>query len=213
MNGLREEYFNAKTFYDEDIFRHFWRAHLAGNTSAKAKWLSKLSKTKIRDIGLLEKRAAKDPQTQHLQSVFDELLPFTGLWPALQIKTFHRLLLLRCPKASFPILLSRHLLITCAGNDKISDTDQNYMGIHTWGRGTPTLSGCRYSYNTRGTMPKSLGQRRAPAPKKKNHISSPPSLYSGYSLYWPASRRSTTLYHPSIPFSKTPKSSSLAPRL
>ena len=103
VNELREEYANAKNFYDGDIFRHLRRAHLSGNTFAKARWLSKLSPTKIRDIGLLEKRAMKDPQTQHLQSALDDLLPFTGLWPALQIGTFHRLLSLRCPEASFPI--------------------------------------------------------------------------------------------------------------
>lgn len=68
LNELREEYFNAN-FYDGDIFRHLRRAHLAGDTIAKARWLSKMSKSKIRDNDLLEKRAAKDPQTQHLQSV------------------------------------------------------------------------------------------------------------------------------------------------
>ena len=167
VNELREEYSNAKNFFDGDIFRHLRRAHLAGNTSAKARWLSKLSKTKIRDIGLLEKRAAKDPQTQHLQSALDELLPFTGLWPALQIGTFHRLLSLRCPEVSFPIRWSRRLLITCPGNDEVSDTDQTYMGIYPWGRGgTPALPGRRYRYDTRGTMPKSLGRGRAPAPEK-----------------------------------------------
>ena len=57
---------------------------MAGNSLAKARWLSKLYKTKIRGVGLLEKRAAKDPQTQHLQNAFDDLLPSTGLWPALR---------------------------------------------------------------------------------------------------------------------------------
>lgn len=79
VNELREEYSNAKNFYDGDIFRHLRRAYLVGNIFAKARSLFKLSKTKIRDIGLLEKRAAKDPQTQHLQSAFDELLSFIGL--------------------------------------------------------------------------------------------------------------------------------------
>ena len=103
VDELRQEYSNAKNFYDGDIFRHLRRAHLAGNTLAKARWLSKLSRTKIRDIDQFEKRAVKDAQTRHLQSALDALLPFTGLWPALQIGTFHRLLALRCPEASFPI--------------------------------------------------------------------------------------------------------------
>ena len=67
MNELRQEYSNAKNFDDRDIFRHLRRAHLAGDTSAKARWLYKLSRTKIRDVNLLEKRASKDAQTQHLQ--------------------------------------------------------------------------------------------------------------------------------------------------
>ena len=104
VNELREEYSNAKNFFDGDIFRHLRRAHLAGNKFAKARWLAKLSRTKIRDIDLLEKRAAKDSQTQHLQCALDDLLPFTGLWPALQIGTFHRLLSLRCPEASLVYL-------------------------------------------------------------------------------------------------------------
>ncbi len=101
VNELRQEYSNAKNFYDGDIFRHLRQAHLAGNASAKARWLCKLSRAKIKDVNLLEKRASRDPQTQHLQNAFDDLLPFTGLWPALQIGTFHRLLSLRCPEASF----------------------------------------------------------------------------------------------------------------
>lgn len=36
LNELREEYSNAKNFYDGDIFRHPWRADLAGDTIAKA---------------------------------------------------------------------------------------------------------------------------------------------------------------------------------
>lgn len=36
LNELREKYFNAKNCYDEDIFRHFRRAHLARDTIAKA---------------------------------------------------------------------------------------------------------------------------------------------------------------------------------
>ena len=90
VNELREEYSNAKNFYDGDIFRCLRRAHLAGNTFAKARWLSKLSRTKIRDIDLLEKRAAKDPQpdiynvpstTCFRSPVFGQpyrLVPFTG---------------------------------------------------------------------------------------------------------------------------------------
>ena len=62
LTELREEHSNAKNFYDGDIYHHLRRAHLAGDTIAKARWLSKLSKTKIRDNDLLEKRAAKDPQ-------------------------------------------------------------------------------------------------------------------------------------------------------
>lgn len=123
---------------------------------------------------MLEKRAAKDPQTQHLKNAFDDLLPFTGLWPGLEIGTFHRLLSLWCPQVTFPVPLSRRLLTTCAGNDQISDTDQNYMGLHTRGRrGASIVSGHSHLYNPGWTMSKSLSRGRTPASKNKL----PPSLF------------------------------------
>jgi len=100
VDELREEYSNARNFYDGDIYRHLRRATLVGNLDARKRWLSKLKDTKGRDVCSLEKRAERDPQTRHLQSSLDGLLPFPGLWPALRIGTFHRLLSLRCPEAS-----------------------------------------------------------------------------------------------------------------
>lgn len=66
LNELQKKYFNAKNYYDKDIFHHFRRAHLTRDIIIKANWLFKLFKIKIRDNNLLEKRAAKNPQTQHL---------------------------------------------------------------------------------------------------------------------------------------------------
>lgn len=97
---LRQEYSNAKNFYDGDIYRRLRYAALAGDLAAKGRWQSKLSATKARDVRLLEERAKKDPQTGHLQSSLDDLLPFAGLWPTVELGTFHRILSLRCPEVS-----------------------------------------------------------------------------------------------------------------
>ena len=59
------------------------------------------------------------------------------------------------------------MLTTWAGNDEISDTDQNYMGLHTGGRGgTPILFGRRYHDDPAGTVPESLGRGRTVTPEK-----------------------------------------------
>lgn len=62
LNELRENYSSAKNFYDRNIFYHLRRAYLVDDIIIKARWLFNLSKIKIRDNNLLEKRAAKDPK-------------------------------------------------------------------------------------------------------------------------------------------------------
>ena len=95
---LAESHANAKNFYDGDIYRHWRRALKDRDKAEEQKWLAMLSETKKRDLLQMEKRTYKDVQMYHLQQGFDALLPFIGLWPALQIGTFHRILSLRCPE-------------------------------------------------------------------------------------------------------------------
>lgn len=94
IQELRDEHLNARNFFDGDIFRHLRQCHLIGDLHRKKKWLSRLSEAKRRDVQTLEKR--KDTESRLFAQSLDALIPFIGLWPALRIGTFHRLLSLRC---------------------------------------------------------------------------------------------------------------------
>ena len=63
--------------------------------------MARLSKSKQTDLLKLERMVAKEvpigPMTKFRESL-DNLIPFIGLWAALQIGTFHRILTLRCPE-------------------------------------------------------------------------------------------------------------------
>ena len=97
---LRSESQNSKSFFDGDIYRHLRICQHIGDQRGKKKWLSRLSDVKRRDVLQLEKRADKCLRTNDFQQTLDSLIRYRGLWPALQIGTFHRLLSLRCPEVS-----------------------------------------------------------------------------------------------------------------
>ena len=94
---IREEYLGATNFCDGDIYRHFRRCVLQGNHNEN-QWLARLSDSKRRDVLQLNKAADRDGPMREFRDCLDSLLPFPGLWPALHIGTFHRLLTLRCPE-------------------------------------------------------------------------------------------------------------------
>ena len=96
IQSIRNEYLNARSWFDGDVFRHLRRCHRLGDENGKMKWLSRLSAAKQRDVQILEKR--KGSHDRAFADSLDDLIDFTGLWPALQIGTFHRLLSLRCPE-------------------------------------------------------------------------------------------------------------------
>jgi len=60
--------------------------------------MARLSESKRRDINQLQRMRDKSAEMFKLNEAFDKLLPYIGLWSALQIGTFHRLLTLRCPE-------------------------------------------------------------------------------------------------------------------
>lgn len=97
--SLRDEYSNARNFFDGDIYCHIRNGHLQGKRSEKRKWLARLSKAKQRDVMQLERRAenCRNPEMGLFSQALYELILFRGLWPAFQIGTFHRLLSIRCP--------------------------------------------------------------------------------------------------------------------
>ena len=61
------------------------------------RWLSRLSECKRKDLKQLQSRQ----ELKRLTTALNQLLPYVRLWPALQIGTFHRLLNLKCPEASY----------------------------------------------------------------------------------------------------------------
>ncbi len=101
--AIREEYFeysNSRNFCDGDIFRNLRFHQQRNNANGSGKWLARLSESKRRDVTQLQKMANKFPEMTQLSVAFDQLLPDVGLWSALQLGTFHRLLTLKCPEVS-----------------------------------------------------------------------------------------------------------------
>lgn len=99
-NYIRKNDLNSSRFCDGDIFRHLRFATLHSDLAERKKWLARLSITKRRDVLQLEKRANREHETALLLNALDSLLPLPGLWLALKLGTFHRLLSLRCPEVS-----------------------------------------------------------------------------------------------------------------
>ena len=96
---LRTEYSNERGFSDGDVFRHLRHYQLADNAIQAGKWRARLSDSKHTDIQTLQSRY------QAMSKAFDELLPFIGLWPSVQLGTFHRILTLNCEEVSMGVRL------------------------------------------------------------------------------------------------------------
>ena len=98
LEVIRNESQNDKRFFDGEIYRHIRLCQQMSDQRGKKSWLSRLSDVKRRDVLQLEKRAEKCLRTRDFERSLDSLIPYRGLWPALQLGTFHRLLALRCPE-------------------------------------------------------------------------------------------------------------------
>ena len=88
--NLRAEYSNERRFNDGEIYHHSRHFELNQNIAQAAKWLSRLSKSKREDI--------KTFISNHdsIRIALDDLLPFTGLWPLLQLVILKRISSLHC---------------------------------------------------------------------------------------------------------------------
>ena len=97
-NVLRGHTVNSTKYYDRDVVRQIRIFTLHGDTTRRRKWLARLSKNMQRC--LLRLKALPEKFVESLNA----LIPFAGLWPALQPGTFTRLLDLHCPevRASSP---------------------------------------------------------------------------------------------------------------
>lgn len=99
MKGaIREEYSNALNFSDGDIYRHIRYSQNRNENDHEAKWQARLSESKRRDLKQLHKLSESDGKMRKFRDSLDALIPYIGLWPALKLGTFHRLLTLRCPE-------------------------------------------------------------------------------------------------------------------
>lgn len=93
---LKEDYTNARNFCDGDIFRQLRFSQLRNDEAEEGRWLARLSECKRKDVKQLLRRK----ELRVIATALDDLLPYVGLWPALQIGTFHRILNLKCPEVS-----------------------------------------------------------------------------------------------------------------
>ncbi|ERF68657.1 hypothetical protein EPUS_05718 [Endocarpon pusillum Z07020] len=102
FSAIQEEYSNSRQFCDGDIYRSLRHHQLNRNINEAGKWQARLSASKRKDVRQLHERYP------HLTEAFDSLLPVIGLWAAVEIGTFHRILTLRCPEVMCNMLPSNH---------------------------------------------------------------------------------------------------------
>ena len=69
---------------------------MRNDLTGEGRWLARLSDCKRKYLKQFQQRK----EMRGLAHAFDRLLPFTGMWPALQIGSFHRILNLKCPEVS-----------------------------------------------------------------------------------------------------------------
>lgn len=90
QDALREHSPNSAKYFDGDILRQIRILTKRGLTTRREAWLSRLSTSK-QDCVLRFENSPKE-----VVNALDDLIPFVGLWPALKIGTFPRLLSLHC---------------------------------------------------------------------------------------------------------------------
>ncbi|KAL9129890.1 MAG: hypothetical protein Q9217_001790 [Psora testacea] len=96
--AIRRRYANESNISDGEIYRHLRLCVRASNVDGMNHWLSRLSGSMRRDIQRLEKLALLQRPWQMFRDSLDKLLDYPGLWPALQLGAFHRLLTIHCPE-------------------------------------------------------------------------------------------------------------------
>ncbi|KAI9769828.1 MAG: hypothetical protein M1840_003822 [Geoglossum simile] len=88
---IRSEYSNSRKPPDGDIYRHVHDHQLRNNISGELKWLARLSPNKRKAMKQLRKNI-------WLTKALDKLLPYHGLWPALQLGSIPTILSWKCPE-------------------------------------------------------------------------------------------------------------------
>ena len=103
-NALREHDPGSAKYFDGDIYRQIRIAALDTSrpseitTARRNKWLARLSSEKRRTLLRIERSLVM----RKVRNGLDALVPFTGLWPALEIGQLQRLLKIHCPEVPEP---------------------------------------------------------------------------------------------------------------
>ena len=136
-------------------------ATLQGNKPRRRKWLARLSKSKRDDLIRLEKRAEEDSSMREFRDSLDALIPFTGLWPAMQLGTFHRLLTIHCPEVDIISLHNISSVLTIVlGNDAIPTSSQANVELYNWReRRLPSSNRRLYCSSVTRPLPKQVSGR------------------------------------------------------
>ncbi|KAL9616021.1 MAG: hypothetical protein Q9160_009059 [Pyrenula sp. 1 TL-2023] len=135
--SISEQYENSKGFDDGYIFQSLRHYQRMGDQAGENKWLARLSQSKRRDI----KQLQRSPAFKELREALDDLLFLPALWQAFRIRTFHRLLTMRCNEhikhiwvyildqnpAAFRLLDSSTVLKIQGRCPKLSSDDQSYV--------------------------------------------------------------------------------------
>ncbi|KAI9768256.1 MAG: hypothetical protein M1840_005086 [Geoglossum simile] len=88
---IRDEYSNSRKPPDGDIYRQVRAYQSRSDKSGELKFLARLSPNKRKAMKQLQKR-------DWLANALDKLLPYHGLWPALQLGSIPTILSWKCPE-------------------------------------------------------------------------------------------------------------------
>ncbi len=88
---LHESFKHEKAFTDGEIFRNIRIYALKRDKKSEKKWWARLSPTKQKDLKQLL-------GNEKIETAFDNLIEFAGLWPPIQLGQLHRFHGLKCYK-------------------------------------------------------------------------------------------------------------------
>ena len=135
---LREADSSSAKYFAGDIFRQVRISTLAGDRTRRKKWLARLDTNPRRNLLKVE------AMPMFLDSL-DDLIPFTGLWPAVYLGTFPRYSNLHCTEVSRPMRNVESLADVETGADTLLAPNQRNMDLHhRRERGRAAAVGCKY---------------------------------------------------------------------
>ncbi|KYG41239.1 hypothetical protein M433DRAFT_76237 [Acidomyces richmondensis BFW] len=105
--AVTEEYKNEFAYADGEIFRKIRLYNKSGDARAEKKWWARLSKTKAKDL----RQLLKD---ERYNRVFDDMLPWPGIWAPIRLGSLHRLPTMKCDEAVEILNYLNHIVTSWA---------------------------------------------------------------------------------------------------